>query len=107
MGFADLLDSADDGTPDNQCAPTLNDGTKHPGYALPNDDKWFNARRDWMERRGLVVIDASSSREASPEELRREFGLEGCADETCSRKLQELEIIVETMRQSASALVQG
>lgn len=118
MNFAGLDNPADDGIPTNPCIPTVN-GVVHPGFQLLNGDEWFNAaanaaeklytvnyasaptKRDWIEGRGLVMIDGNSSRVASPEELRREFGFDSCSDDSCSRELKALRAVSETVREDS------
>ncbi|KAI0437933.1 family 18 glycosyl hydrolase [Xylaria telfairii] len=119
MDFQGLQGLPDDGLEDNECQPTIN-GVAHPGFALLNEDQWFIAhpaeqqstagwakagRRnsDWLEGLDkLVIVDSNSTREASPVELRATFGFEDCADDTCSRELEALKAIVETMKERAS-----
>jgi chitinase len=118
MDFAGLDTPTDDGIPENECAPTVN-GVKHPGYALLNTDGWSNAnpgefalvgeyanspptKRDWIEGRGLVMIGGNSSRVATPEELRREFGFDACSDDVCSRELEALKAITGAVREVVS-----
>jgi chitinase len=122
LRFVGVPNLPDDGLMDNQCAPTFN-GAKHPGYCLLNSDQWFDlpanaaeaALRDSYKppgkrsrRRGaaswagkeLVYVEANSTRKATPEELRREFGFERCEDETCSRELEALKAVMETVSKS-------
>jgi chitinase len=47
------------------------------------------------------MIDGNSSRVASPEELRWEFGFDSCSDDSCSRELQALRAISETVREDS------
>lgn len=118
MDFAGLDTPTDDGIPENECAPTVN-GVKHPGYALLNTDEWFNAnpgelalvseyanspptKRDWIEGRGLIMIGGNSSRVATPEELRREFGFDSCSDDVCSRELVALKAVTGAVREVVS-----
>jgi chitinase len=121
VNFAGLETPADDGIPDNPCAPTFQVNgvnAKHPGYALLNTDDWFTAnqaefalvnryagaptKRDWIEGRGLVMIEGNSSRVATPEELRREFGFDSCGDDVCSRELEALKAVIGTVKEAIS-----
>ncbi|KAI8631443.1 family 18 glycosyl hydrolase [Xylariaceae sp. FL1651] len=121
LDFAGLANPADDGIPDNECAPTFEVNgvnAKHPGYALLNSDPWFSAhadelalvnmyagspprrRRRWLEKDGrLVFVDANSTRAATPEELRREYRFDECADETCTREIEALKTVVGVVRE--------
>ena len=118
MDFAGLDTPADNGIPENECAPTLN-GEKHPGFALLNTDEWFNAnpgelvlvgdyanapptKRNWIEGRRLVVIARNSSRVATPEELRREFGFDSCSDDMCGRELEALKTVTGAVKEALS-----
>ncbi|KAI0124098.1 family 18 glycosyl hydrolase [Xylariales sp. AK1849] len=122
MDFQGLLNLADDGLTDNSCQPTIN-GVAHPGFALLNEDQWFNQhpeetpftagwakpgskKRDWIEDLDqLVVVDANSTRLATPDELRAQFGFDECADPTCSREIEALRAVVATMKERVSPTV--
>jgi chitinase len=114
----------DDGIPD-ECAPAFevdDDNGKHPGYALLIDDPcFFNnkdeedltalyasapSKRDRIEGRGLVTVGTSSSRVATPEELRREFGFDACSDDQCSREMAALKSVVGLSGRSLCRLYQ-
>lgn len=121
MGFGVLAVPADDGIPDNPCAPTFM-GAKHPGYALLNEDQWFNnnqaeaqltalyaspptrKKRDWIDDRGLVIIEGNSSRVATPEELRQEYGFESCSDDICSREIAAMKAILANIKEEISPI---
>ncbi|KAI1171673.1 hypothetical protein F4777DRAFT_593675 [Nemania sp. FL0916] len=125
MAFPGL--DAGDGIDGNECVPTFN-GAKHPGYALLNEDKWFDfdaharekalqpvyakgpsaiplAQKRWVDDDdagvGLVVIDANSTRLATPEELRRHLGFATCGDDKCTRELEALRAVVGMVRDEA------
>ncbi|KAI0159376.1 family 18 glycosyl hydrolase [Pestalotiopsis sp. NC0098] len=120
MNFAGIDGYTDYGIEDNECVPTFN-GAKHPGYALFNNDTWFDTHDDekdlqavykqgpsaipaskkrWIDGVGLVVEDASdSSRLATPEEMREELGFEACGDQGCSREMRALERVVGAVRE--------
>jgi chitinase len=122
MDFAGLDSPADDGIPDNICAPTFDAGDgrgniKHSGFALLTTDDWFHAhaaeanlnglydqappnRRSWVQGRGLVVVGSNSSRAATPEEFRRELGFDSCGDDECSRELLALREVTDTMKEA-------
>ncbi|KAI0431905.1 hypothetical protein F5Y09DRAFT_340146 [Xylaria sp. FL1042] len=118
--FNGLPNLPDDGIPSNPCAPTFeNDDIEaiHPGYALLNNDPWFNdeadeaaltpryassstpQKREWIDHTGLVVVGTNSSRHATPEELRRELGFEKCADDECTRELHALRSVVDNYKE--------
>ncbi|KAI0418524.1 family 18 glycosyl hydrolase [Xylaria grammica] len=119
VDFAGTPNLPDDGIPANPCAPTFDDGEgsgdiKHPGYALLIDDPWFfnhkdeedltalyagsPSKRRWVEGRGLVIEGTNSSRAATPEELRDEYGFDACSDDACSRELGALKSVVRGVR---------
>ncbi|ORY61420.1 uncharacterized protein BCR38DRAFT_525824 [Pseudomassariella vexata] len=119
MEFPNLDD--DDGIESNECVPTFNDA-KHPGYALFNNDTWFDthaaekalqpvykagpnaipAQKRWVDDRvGLVVADVNSTRVATSEELREQLGFEACGDEKCTREMEALRAVVNKMRTQA------
>lgn len=121
VDFGGLASPADDGIPDNECAPTFQVNgvnAKHPGFALLNSDAWFGAhaaelaltpryasapmKRDLIEGRGLVMVEGNSSLVATPEELRREYGFDSCADDACSRELEALRGVVDSIKADLS-----
>lgn len=125
MDFANLPNLADDGLTDNGCQPVIN-GVSHPGFALLNEDQWFllhgneaaltagwaqgasklKQRADWIEELGkLAIVDTNSTRLASREELRDQFGFDECADDACSRELEALKAVIETMKEMANPTV--
>lgn len=117
LDFAALDSPADDGIPSNPCIPTVQ-GVVHPGFQLALTDEWFltnlaegayaanyanvPAKRDWIEGRGLVMIDGNSSRIATPEELRQEFGFDSCSDDSCSRELKALRAVTDAIKEDSS-----
>ncbi|ROW01932.1 hypothetical protein VMCG_05588 [Cytospora schulzeri] len=124
MAFAGLNGYADDGLDDNPCAPTQN-GVRHSGYALLNEDVWFDkpanldekdyqpeylkgpagaARRSWVEPVGLVVVENNSSRVATTHEIRDEFGFDDCADDKCTREIGALKAIIKAEKVEAATL---
>ncbi|KAI1870410.1 uncharacterized protein JN550_005338 [Neoarthrinium moseri] len=118
LNFAGLNIPADDGIPDNECVPTVN-GRRRPGYALLNGDQWFganqaeaqvtqywpggpaafpaNAKREWDEQVGLIVVGLNDTRRASPEELRDLLGFEECQDDACSREIEALRALARSV----------
>ncbi|KAI4600107.1 hypothetical protein KJ359_001209 [Pestalotiopsis sp. 9143b] len=122
MDFSNLqLNLADDGLTDNICQPTIN-GVRHPGFALLNGDLWFGAhpqeaaltagwakgagrkRDDGVEEVGrLVYVDANSTRPASQDELRALFGFGECSDDTCSRELEALKAVAQSINEAVAS----
>ena len=117
MNLAGLDSPADNGIPSNPCIPTVQ-GVVHPGFQLANTDEWFGThaaelaytsnyassptKRDWIEGRGLVMINGNSSRVATPEELRQEFGFDSCSDDSCSRELKALRAVSDAVKEDFS-----
>jgi chitinase len=117
LNFAGLDSPADDGITSNPCIPTVQ-GVVHPGFQLAIGDEWFRTnaaelaytsnyassptKRDWIEGRGLVMIDGNSSRVATPEELRQEFGFDSCSDDSCSRELKALRAVSDAVKEDFS-----
>jgi chitinase len=113
LEFANLGNSPDYGIADNDCVPTFKNA-KHPGYALFNNDIYFDTHADekalqptyllgpsgvtkrWVEGVGLVVAEGNSTRVATPKELQEELPFESCADKTCSREMEALKRVVQT-----------
>ncbi|TRX89905.1 hypothetical protein FHL15_009177 [Xylaria flabelliformis] len=117
MDFPDL--DADDGIDENECVPTFNNA-RHPGYALFNNDRWFDthaaekalqpvyekgpsaipAQKRWVDEKGvgLVFADGNSTRRALPEELRRYLSFTSCGDDKCTRELDALKAVVNIVR---------
>ncbi|KAF4772862.1 putative glycosyl hydrolase family 18 [Colletotrichum scovillei] len=117
LDFDGLPDDSDDyGVADNICVPTIN-GVKHPGYALLNEDEYFDthaaeaalratwpngpAQKRWVEPAGLVVEGVNSTRVATPEELRDHLGFDECTDSSCSREIEKLKDVARTFRDKA------
>lgn len=118
MDFANTGNTNDYGVADNDCVPTFG-GSKHPGYALFNNDEWFDshpaeaALRDtypggpagrtkrWVEGVGLVVAEGNSTRAATADELKEELPFDSCADESCSREMEALKNLVRSVREEA------
>jgi chitinase len=118
LDFANLGSSPDYGIADNDCVPTFK-GAKHPGYALFNNDKYFDTNaaekalqptyllgpsgitKRWVEGVGLVVAEGNSTRVATPKELQEELPFESCADETCSREMEALKRVIQTVREQS------
>ncbi|KAI0437594.1 hypothetical protein F4803DRAFT_537994 [Xylaria telfairii] len=111
---------ADDGLDTNVCVPTFN-GANHPGYALFNNDQWFNnhaaekalqpiypkgpsaipkgQKRRWVDDEvGLVFVDANSTRKATPKELRDSLNFDTCADDRCTREMKALRSVVDSAK---------
>ena len=86
LSFAGWDSPADNGIPSNPCIPTVQ-GVVNPGFQLAIGDEWFATnvaklahtsnyassptKRDWIEGRGLVMIDGNSSRVATPDSFDR------------------------------------
>lgn len=125
MTFEGINGYADDGIGVNPCAPTTPDGVRHSGYALLNEDAWFNnpanvaeknyqpqylkgptgaARSGWVEPVGLVVVETNSSRTATSDEIRDEFGFDDCADDKCTREIAALRAIIKAETAEAATL---
>lgn len=118
MDFANLGSSPDYGIADNDCVPTFK-GAKHPGYALFNNDKYFDTNpaekalqdtyplgpsgitKRWVDGVGLVVAEGNSTRVATPKEVQDELPFESCADESCSRELEALKSVIRTVREQS------
>ncbi|KAI2635311.1 hypothetical protein GGS21DRAFT_489974 [Xylaria nigripes] len=115
------LDGDDDGIESNECVPTFK-GKKHPGYALFNNDTWFNnhadekalqdvykkgpsaipAQKRWIDDGvGLVFTEVNSTRLATPEELRQHMGFATCGDDKCTREREALRALVDMVRAEA------
>lgn len=91
----------------NSCRPPNPDD---PGFAMLTDDPWYTAnpnykrytamyankppsqKREWFDPDEVVFNEGNSTRKATDEELANEFGFVRCADEECSRELEELGI---------------
>jgi len=92
----------------NDCRPAQPDDpgfallTTDPWYALPAHDqytqytpRYFNnhARRDiWFDPETIVFDDGNSTRKATDEELRDQYGFIRCSDDSCSKEMEDLGI---------------
>lgn len=123
LDFDGLAGYTDYGLEDNVCVPTFN-GKKHPGYALFNEDKWFDTHAEekklqdvykkgpeaipagstkrWVEDVGLVVAGANATRVATEEEIREHMGFDACSGAGCARELRALRQVVAVMKDQAS-----
>ncbi|OBT51788.1 hypothetical protein VE04_07381 [Pseudogymnoascus sp. 24MN13] len=102
LEFANLGNSPDYGIADNDCVPTF-ENAKHPGYALFNDI-YFDTHADEKALQPIYLLgpsEGNSTRVATPKELQEELPFESCADETCSREIEALKRVVQTMREQA------
>ncbi|KAI1128608.1 family 18 glycosyl hydrolase [Nemania abortiva] len=118
---------ADDGIDSNECVPSFNGG-RHPGYALFNEDRWFDThaaekalqrvymegptaippRKRWIDDDGvgLVFVDVNSTRLATPEESRQHLGFATCSDDKCTRELKALRTVVDMVQAEAEQTLQ-
>ncbi|KAK9772778.1 putative chitinase [Seiridium cardinale] len=120
LAFNNMPNWPDDGLQNNDCAIFNPGPVTHAGYALLNRDGWFdevqnqaeaNLRNGWLTRRrrsrrewvdddrGLVVIGANSSRVATPEEVRAQFGFDECGDDRCTKELEALRVVVDRVKE--------
>lgn len=100
----------DDGLQVNECYPRGSGNNDYRGFALLNNDGWYSrnpaakaftdgykrqppsnarARSEWVDPERVAVVDANSSRRATDEELRDDFGLLRCGSEGCDVELRE------------------
>lgn len=104
--FSNFVDAADDGLQENACQPQQKD-VDHRGFALLNDDPWFNGKpearaltrsyldnpnfkRDWIDPDQIAVMEANSSKRITDEELKKDFGVIRCASDGCEKELADL-----------------
>jgi chitinase len=119
LEFPNLPAKADYGLADNEeCVPAIN-GVKYAGYALLNTDNYFNTHSNevqyqpvwasgpsavskrWVDGVGLVVGEGNFTRRATQEELRAELPFEECSDEMCTREMEALQKVVDTLKAEA------
>lgn len=122
LDFPGLDGGTDYGIEENECVPYFN-GASHWGYALFNDDKWFNShpeeealqdvykqgpaaipanRKRWVDSVGLVVSGANATRVATDEELRKHMGFDACSGIGCAREMRALRHVVDVMKEKSS-----
>ncbi|KAK6063222.1 glycosyl hydrolase family 18 [Seiridium cupressi] len=120
LAFNSMSNWPDDGLENNDCAIFNPSPVTHAGYVLVNRDGWFdepqnqaeaNLRNGWLTRRrrsrrewvdddrGLVVVGSNSSRVATPEEVRAQFGFDECADDRYTKESEALRVVVDRVKE--------
>lgn len=96
----------DDGLQANVCQPKQQ-GVDHRGFALLNDDPWYdrnpdakklraaylgnpNFKRSWIDPDQIAVVEVNSSKRMTDAERKNDFGWTRCARDGCEQELADL-----------------